>query len=53
MDIQQNINLALFRKFEEEGIEFAYPTRTVVIAGRAGEQAKNEELSTKHTKEHE
>ncbi len=45
MDIQQSINLALFRKFEEEGIQFAYPTRTVVIAG-----GKAEEPSTKGTK---
>ncbi len=38
-DIQQNINLAIFKKFEDEGIEFAYPTRTVLIAGGRGEQA--------------
>ena len=25
-DIQQNINLEIFRKFSDEGIEFAYPT---------------------------
>ena len=31
MDIQQEINLALYRKFEEEGIEFAYPTQTLFI----------------------
>lgn len=31
MDIQQDINLSLLRRFEEEGIEFAYPTRTVFI----------------------
>jgi small-conductance mechanosensitive channel len=29
MDIQQAINLDLVRRFEAEGIEFAYPTRTV------------------------
>ncbi len=28
-DIHQRVNLAIYRKFEEEGIEFAYPTRTV------------------------
>lgn len=27
MDTQQNINLALFQKFQEEGLEFAYPTQ--------------------------
>jgi len=29
MDTQQAINLALFRRFQEQGIEFAYPTRTL------------------------
>jgi len=33
MDIQQAINLALFRKLAAEGIEFAYPTQTVFLAG--------------------
>lgn len=32
MDIQQAINLALFRRFAEEGIGFAYPTRTVIMS---------------------
>jgi len=31
MDIQQAINLALLRRFREEGISFAYPTRTLVV----------------------
>lgn len=31
MDIQEKINLALFRKFEENGLEFAYPTQTLFI----------------------
>lgn len=31
MDIQQAINLGLCRAFEEQGIEFAYPTRTIYI----------------------
>lgn len=33
MDIQQAINLAIFQRFQEEGIEFAYPTQTVFING--------------------
>jgi len=33
MDVQQEINLALYRRFEEQGIDFAYPTRTVILAG--------------------
>jgi small-conductance mechanosensitive channel len=31
MDVQQQINLALFERFEAEGIEFAYPTQTVFL----------------------
>ena len=31
MDVQQNINLDLFQKFEQEGIEFAYPTQTIFM----------------------
>jgi small-conductance mechanosensitive channel len=31
MDIQQEINLALKKRFEKEGIEFAFPTHTVIV----------------------
>ena len=31
MAIQQNVNLKIFKKFSEEGIEFAYPTRKVFL----------------------
>jgi small-conductance mechanosensitive channel len=31
MDLQQAINLALVRRFADEGIEFAYPTRTLFL----------------------
>jgi small-conductance mechanosensitive channel len=31
MDTQQHINLALFERFADEGIEFAFPSRTVII----------------------
>lgn len=31
MDIQQNINFELYRRFEEEDIEFAYPTQTLFV----------------------
>ena len=34
MDIQQAINLTLFRRLSEEGVGFAFPTRTVHIEGR-------------------
>jgi small-conductance mechanosensitive channel len=32
MDAQQRINLALFERFASEGIEFAYPTQTLLIS---------------------
>ncbi|HMA63475.1 MAG TPA: mechanosensitive ion channel family protein [bacterium] len=32
MDIQQKVNLAIKRKFEEEGIKFAFPTQTVHLS---------------------
>ena len=31
MDTQQAINLEIFRRFAQEGIEFAYPTRTLYL----------------------
>ena len=31
MDIQQAVNLHIHQRFEEEGIEFAYPTQTVFV----------------------
>ena len=39
MDIQQHINFAIKEAFEKEGIEFAYPTRTLFI--NKEEQAKS------------
>jgi small-conductance mechanosensitive channel len=35
MDTQQAINLAIFEKFAQEGVEFAYPTRTLYIKQEA------------------
>jgi len=32
-DVRQEINLALFKKFEDEGIVFAFPSQTVYLAG--------------------
>jgi len=37
MDIQQAINFAILDRFESEGIDFAFPTRTVHLAEAAGE----------------
>jgi small-conductance mechanosensitive channel len=31
MDTQQNINMDIYRKFEQEGVEFAYPTQTLYL----------------------
>ncbi|HOC46934.1 MAG: mechanosensitive ion channel family protein [Syntrophorhabdaceae bacterium] len=31
MDVQERINREIFQRFEEEGIEFAYPTQTLYI----------------------
>ena len=31
LNIQQEINLALYERFEREGIEFAFPTQTVIM----------------------
>lgn len=35
MDIQQSINLEIFRRFEETGIRFAHPTRTLHMRAAA------------------
>jgi len=32
MDIQQAVNLRIHERFEQEGIEFAYPTQTLFVA---------------------
>ncbi len=37
MDIQQAINLAIYRKFQEEGIQFAYPTQELIVRRPSGE----------------
>ncbi len=37
MDVQQAINFRVYEEFERMGVEFAYPTRTLHIAGRAAE----------------
>lgn len=37
MDKTQEVNLAIMRRFAREGVEFAYPTRTLFIAGPGGE----------------
>lgn len=39
MDLQQEINLALLRRFAQEGIDFAYPTQTIYMQGSPGRPA--------------
>jgi len=34
MDIQQAINLDIYKQFQDEGIEFAYPTQTLLLQRR-------------------
>jgi len=42
MDTQESINLAIFKKFEKEGIEFAYPTQTLFVEKEeSGKQSAN------------
>jgi small-conductance mechanosensitive channel len=40
MDTQQAINLELHRRFEEMGIEFAYPTQTLFMERVSGDRAE-------------
>lgn len=42
MDIQQNINLAIFRRFQEQGIDFGFPTRTINVTPAANTPPPNE-----------
>jgi small-conductance mechanosensitive channel len=39
MDVQQAINLEIYERFAQEGIEFAYPTQTVFVQGAAAPAA--------------
>jgi small-conductance mechanosensitive channel len=36
VDVQQAINLQILRQFAAQKIEFAYPTRTIVVRGGSG-----------------
>jgi small-conductance mechanosensitive channel len=38
MDMQQRMNLAIYERFEAEGIEFAIPSQTVNLEGPAGSE---------------
>ncbi len=43
MDTQHNINMKIFNKFKEEGIEFAYPTQLVYV--NKADASSNEKLA--------
>jgi small-conductance mechanosensitive channel len=40
MNVQHTINLAILRRFEEEGIKFAFPIRTVRLEGGEGAEGR-------------
>jgi small-conductance mechanosensitive channel len=40
MDTQQTINLQIYKRFQEEGIEFAYPTQTVYLRQESADADK-------------
>ena len=42
MDIQQEINLRIYRAFEEREIEFAYPTQTLYLQGVSRDTPQSE-----------
>jgi len=45
VDIQQEINLRLFERFEKEGIVFAFPNWTVYLANDEKRQLKMQLLA--------
>jgi small-conductance mechanosensitive channel len=47
MNIQQAINLEIFQRFEQEGIEFAYPTQSLYIHGQNSSTTEIDETSVK------
>jgi len=47
MDIQQSINLDIARRFQSEGIEFAYPTRTLHVQYGEGENKPADAAASK------
>ncbi len=44
MDARHAVNLALFRRFAAEGVDFAYPTRTLMLAAPDGEGVDPREM---------
>lgn len=46
MDIQQAINLDIHKRFQAQGIEFAYPTQTLHVAAMGADPVKTRPSST-------
>lgn len=51
MDTQQAINLGLYRRFQQEGIEFAYPTQTVLVTMQSDRTQSNQRYSVTSERE--
>jgi small-conductance mechanosensitive channel len=51
MDIQQDINLKIYKEFEKQEIEFAYPTQTLFVNKENGIADKNEKTKNTSPKE--
>lgn len=47
MDAQQAINLAIYKKFEEEGVEFAFPTQTLHVLQEMSNAAQQSDMAPK------
>jgi small-conductance mechanosensitive channel len=50
MDIQQRVNLELYSRFADLGIEFAFPTRTVYLVGQANQASQANQTSQAQAK---
>jgi len=40
MDVQQSLNLAIYERFAAEGVEFAFPTRTLFVETEASTERR-------------
>lgn len=49
MDIQQAVNLAIYKRFEQEGIDFAYPTQTLYIGSESPASSEKDKGKKKKT----
>lgn len=45
MDVRQEANLAIMKRFEKEGVEFAYPTQTLYMQGTTSETRDQDKQS--------